>query len=196
MHECAVTSRKRVHETMPAKCRWLINIPEIIERLSRLDVPVIDRVIFERTFEVRRRRAIDLMKRFGGGFESGNVGFLDRLEVIRQLKQIAAGDEVAQECQRRERLAERIDEASRYRSAARVRIPISPQAMDRSFPVLPDGVCLSDGKLVAEYTTAEQLLQRLFEVAQAAANNYEAFRATVEASVPANAAGGKSKSAA
>ncbi len=188
MHECAVTSRKRVHETMPAKCRWLINIPAIIERLSQMDIPVIDRMIFERVFEVRRRRAIDLMKRFGGGFECGNAGFLDRLKVIDQLRKLAAGDELERELQRKEHLGKRIDEASRYRSAAGVRIPISPQAMDRSFPVLPDGVCLSGGKLVAEYTTAEQLLQRLFEVAQAAANNFDAFREAVEASVPANPA--------
>ena len=173
---------------MPAKCRWLINIPEIIERLSLLDVPVIDRVIFERVFEVRRRRAIELMKRFGGGFESGNAGFLDRLAVIRQLRQFAAGDEIAQERERRERLAERINEASRYRSAAAVRIPVSSKAMDRSFPDLPDGVCLSGGKLVAEYATAEQLLQRLFELAQSAANDYESFREAVEAGVPENPA--------
>ena len=51
---------------MPAKALWLLHIPEIIAMLETFDVPVVDRAIIERLFGLRRRRAIDLLHRFGG----------------------------------------------------------------------------------------------------------------------------------
>ena len=42
---------------MPAKALWLLHIPEIIAMLETFDVPVVDRSIIERLFELRRRRA-------------------------------------------------------------------------------------------------------------------------------------------
>ena len=129
---------------MPAKPRWLIKIPQIIEELSALHVPVIDRVICQRMFGVRRRRAVELMKSFGG-YESANVMLLDRLGVIDQLNKIAAGEEVAHEVGRKERLAAKIAEASRYRSAAAVCLVVPREAVNRTLPDLPAGVCLRMG---------------------------------------------------
>ena len=169
---------------MPVKCKWLLEIPAIIERLSALNIPVLDRRACERVFGVRRRRAIELMKRFCV-FQTGNVLVVDRLVVIERLRQIQDGDQFTEERERKERLSSRIEQISRYRSAARVRIPVSPNAMDRCFPDLPQGVCLVNGKLVAEFGSVEQLLQRLYEVAQAAANDYEAFRSYIEDTQPA-----------
>ena len=51
---------------MPAKAMWLLQIPEILSQLETFDVPVVDRAIVERLFGLRRRRAIELMHRFGG----------------------------------------------------------------------------------------------------------------------------------
>ena len=65
---------------MPAKSSWLQRIPEIIETLSAMGVPAVDRATCERLFGVRRHRAIDLMQRSGvlhtlqylGGMQSQN----------------------------------------------------------------------------------------------------------------------------
>ena len=43
-----------------------------------MEVPVIDRAVFERIFGVRRRRAIQLMHYFGG-FQSSQAYLIDRL---------------------------------------------------------------------------------------------------------------------
>ena len=51
---------------MPAKAPWLLLIPAIIEQLETYDVPVVDRAVIERVFGLRRRRAIELLHRFGG----------------------------------------------------------------------------------------------------------------------------------
>ena len=41
---------------MPAKAQWLLRVPEILEELRALDVPVVDRAVCERLFRLRRRR--------------------------------------------------------------------------------------------------------------------------------------------
>ena len=78
---------------MPAKARWLTQIPQMIVKLSALDVPVLDRAICERVFEVGRRQAIYLLKSFGG-YECGNAFLIDRLNLIGQLKCMAEGEEI------------------------------------------------------------------------------------------------------
>lgn len=50
---------------MPAKPTWLLRIPDVIDELQSLTVPVVDRSMCERLFGVRRRRAITLMQMFG-----------------------------------------------------------------------------------------------------------------------------------
>ena len=168
---------------MPAKARWLTQIPEMIEKLSCLDLPVIDRAICERVFEVGRRQAIYLLKIFGG-YECGNSFLIDRLNLIGQLKCMAEGEEIDRELRRKRKLADELRKLERYRSAAAVQIAVKPETFSRKFPDMPEGVVLSGGQLIVQYTAAEQLLERLYGIAQAAANDLESFRSTVDAAVP------------
>ena len=62
---------------MPAKAQWLLQIPEIVSLLETFDVPVVDRGTIERLFGLRRRRAIELMHRFGG-YQAGRTFLIDR----------------------------------------------------------------------------------------------------------------------
>ena len=57
---------------MPAKAQWLLQIPEIVSLLETFEVPVVDRAIIERLFGLRRRRAIELLHRFGG-YQAGRT---------------------------------------------------------------------------------------------------------------------------
>jgi hypothetical protein len=57
---------------MPAKSSWLLRIPEILNLLSAMHNPVIDRASCEQLFGVRRRRAIELIRLFGG-YTAGNT---------------------------------------------------------------------------------------------------------------------------
>ena len=65
---------------MAAKPKWLLNIPEIRRQLSELVAPVVDRDMVERLFDLRRRRAIELMHCFGG-FQSGRTFLINRLQL-------------------------------------------------------------------------------------------------------------------
>jgi hypothetical protein len=159
---------------MPAKARWLLRVPEIVAELSALDVPVVDRAVCERLFGLRRRRAIDLIRSFGG-YQAGRTFLVDRPKLIAQLEQIRDGADFKTEWRRKERLAERLDAIRRLQTAARIAIAVEPETLRRRLPDLPSGVSLAAGELHIQFQSPEELLAKLFALAQAIANDYEAF---------------------
>jgi len=159
---------------MPAKAQWLLHVPEILAELEALDVPIVDRAVCERLFRLRRRRAIDLM-RFFGGYQSGRTFLIDRPKLILQLEQIRDSPDFKMEWRRKERLAEKLDAIRRLQAGARVAIPIAPDVLGQRLPDLPEGVGLTPGALHIQFQSPEELLGKLFALAQAIANDYEAF---------------------
>jgi len=159
---------------MPAKSQWLIRLPEILEELSALSMPVLDRALCERLFRLRRRRTIELLHRFGG-YQAGRTFLIDRLELIRQLRDLRDSPEVLVELRRRQRLSDSLEKLRKYRVAESVQIRVVAQP-----PAFPEGMRLTPGELTIRFKRAEELLGKLYEIAQAAAGDFERFRATVE----------------
>lgn len=164
---------------MPAKSRWLLQIPAMLETLRGWNSPVVDRAACERIFGVGRRRAIDLMQRFGG-YQAGNAVLLDRAALIRRLEEMGASHEVEVEQGRKRRLSESLNEVRRYRAAAQIPIPVAPDVHKRRVGDLPAGVRLEVGMLSVRFDGAVQLLSSLYELSQAAVNDFESFRAAAE----------------
>jgi len=151
-------------------------MPEIVATLSAMETPVVDRATCERLFGVRRRRAIELLKRFGG-YHGGNVLLADRARLIQQLQTLETTPDVLHECRRQQRLAGELDRLRRSHAGAAVRIevPRPPgQILDSTLPV---GVSITPGKLVIEFVRVEELFSRLYGLAQAVAADYEGFSA-------------------
>ena len=159
---------------MPAKAQWLLRVPEILEELRALDVPVVDRAVCERLFRLRRRRAIDLLRCFGG-YQAGRTFLIDRPKLVAQLEQIRDSSDFKMEWRRKERLADRLEAMRRLQAGARVAIPVEAEAMSQRWPDLPAGVGLSPGVLHIQFQSSEELLSKLFALAQAIANDYEGF---------------------
>jgi hypothetical protein len=159
---------------MPAKAQWLLRVPEIIAELSGLDVPVVDRALCERLFHLRRRRAIDLMGCFGG-YQAGRTFLIERSKLLAELERVRESGDFRMESRRRERLGERLDAIRRLQAGARVAIPVDLEVMGQRLPDLPPGVRLGRGELQIEFRSAEDLLSKLFALAQAISNDYDAF---------------------
>src|ERR1022692_2031780 len=159
---------------MPAKAQWLLRVPEILAELTALDVPVVDRAVCERLFRLRRRRRIDLVRCFGG-YQAGRTFLVDRPKLVAQLEQIRDSPDFKMEWRRKERLAERLDAIRRLQAGARVAIAVEPETLRQRLPDLPPGVGLSPGELHIQFQSSEELLSKLFALAQAIANDYEAF---------------------
>jgi hypothetical protein len=164
---------------MPIRKTWLLRLPDILEQLAGMEVPVIDRAVFEKLFGIRRRRAIQLLHYFGG-YQAGRTFLVDRLALIGQLEPLRAGAEFVMEQRRRQRLSEALEKFRRYRAAARVAIPVEPGTQDRLLSGLPAGIELRQGTLRVEFGKAEDLLAKLFELSKVAANDFEAFRKAAE----------------
>jgi hypothetical protein len=159
---------------MPAKAQWLLRVPEILEELSALELPVVDRAVCERLFGLRRRRAIDLMRSFGG-YQAGRTFLIDRPKLVAELERIRVSSDFKMEARRRERLTDRLEAIRRLQTAARVAIPVAPPTLGSRLPELPPGVGLTPGALHIQFRSSEDLLGKLFALAQAIANDYEAF---------------------
>ena len=159
---------------MPAKPRWLLQIPAIIDTLAAMSTPVVDRAVCERLFGLRRRRAIDLMRRFGG-YQAGSAFLVDRVGLIETLRELEGDPATAEERHRKERLSVKLEEARRLQAAAQVRISVSADVQQRRVCDLPGGVSLRAGHLMIDFAGVEQLLSKLYELSQAAAYDYDAF---------------------
>jgi hypothetical protein len=164
---------------MPAKPTWLLHVPEIISSLEQFDAPVVDRATCERLFAVRRRRAISLMQMFGG-YQAGRTCLIGREDLIDHLRVLVNTPEFGAEQCRKQKLSSRLDELHRHRTAVKISIPVSAEMTRRRLPELPDGISISLGAMFVAYSTAEQLLSRLYDLARAAADDYEGFCAVVE----------------
>ena len=159
---------------MPARPQWLLRTPLIIEEIAALDQPVIDRAVIERTFGVHRRRAVQLMAAFGG-YQAGNTILIERRHLLEQLERIISSGEFLFEERRRERLTESLDRARQSRRAAAVSIPIDQTAARETLDHLPVGIILAPGLLRIEFAKSLELLEKLFQLAQAITNDYEQF---------------------
>lgn len=163
---------------MPAEPLWLLRLPQIIEEIAALKSPVVDRSIIERTFGVRRRRAIQLLGSLGG-YQVGRTFVVERARLLARLEAMRAGERFYFERRRREKLVEGLDRIRKDRQAARVRIPVDPEPALSAAPAgLPSGVRLEPGRLTVQFQDVQELLGKLYGIAQAAAADFSGFAAT------------------
>lgn len=174
---------------LAAKSNWLLQIPEILDRLASLEIPVVDRTIMERLFGVKRREAINLLHRFGG-YRSGNTFLAGRLGLIRQLQLLQDSPEFSEEHHRRTKLSQELDQTRCDYAAARILLPVT-RGVANFRTTLPEGVHLQPSRLQVDFSGAEDLLTKLYAIAQSAARDYERFRARLDGSAKerADAAG-------
>jgi len=164
---------------MPSKPVWLLHVPQILQHLELFDVPVVDRGSIERLFGLRRRQAIELMHRFGV-FQAAKTFIIDRRQLIDKLHAIADGEDFQAEGERKQRLVDAVDQLRRNRAALDVRIPVSPDVWNRKVESLPFGIALEAGHLHVDFNGAEDLLSKLYDLSQAAVNDFDRFRRMTE----------------
>jgi hypothetical protein len=165
---------------MPAQPQWLLHLPRILTELAALQSPVVDRAAIERLFGVRRRRAIGLMSRFGG-YQVGRTFVVERQQLIAALEAMRAGDRFEYERRRKTRVIADLEQARRHSAAVQVVIPLEPHDREMTPDQLPPDVRLEAGRLTVCFAGTEDLLRKLYGLAQAAANDFEAFQSAAEA---------------
>jgi hypothetical protein len=158
---------------MRRQSEWLLRLPEILATLTSTNSHVLDRTAFELLFRVRRRRAIQLMGVFGG-FQSGRTFLVDRQELVARITSLLDGEEFTYEKGRRERVSEELERVRTHlKGVARFRSRLPCCVNASTLSNLPSGVELRAGELVVRFESSEELLQKLFTLAQALASDYE-----------------------
>jgi hypothetical protein len=115
-----------------------------------------------------------------GGYKVGQTFLLDREKLIARLEALQTSDAFDREQQRKTRILEELERARRRAPARKVRIAVAPDVQERVIDDLPAGIHLRPGELRIEFFGTEDLLQHLFELSQAIANDYARFEALVE----------------
>jgi len=156
---------------MPREASWLERVPAIIEQLEAASLPVLDRAAVEQLFGLGRRQAIRLMGSCGG-YVSGRTGLVDRTRMLEFLRQMEADGAVEFAVVRKARIMEVLRQARRESQSRGIRIPVEPQIFEQQLESLPAGVSLEPGKLTVDFREPVELLEKLFALTQAMANDF------------------------
>jgi hypothetical protein len=160
---------------MPAQPTWFHRLDSILAELA--DCPaLLDRRTVERLFGLGARQAQRLMASLDGR-RIGTSDVVDRDALTARLLATQSTDRFQWERRRRERVEAKIEAARKALASRRVTIP-RPPAAEGLFD-LPAGVSLAPGRLTIEFENPVQLIEHLFAVSQAIANDVEAFEKAV-----------------
>lgn len=152
---------------MPDNPTYIHKLEGILaEARSPKPIPFFRRRDIEALFGLKKRQAVNLMHRIGAIRVSRELA-LEQRELIRWLEQMLTDPSVATECQRHERVIDRIVALKAETAARAVKIVLPDGAPS---PELPEGVSLQPGLLAVTFENEEQLLERLFLLARALAS--------------------------
>jgi hypothetical protein len=159
---------------MPRQSQWIQALPEILPVLAGAppEAPV-DRAAVETLFRLSPRQATRLLHRLGAE-RCGGALVLATGVLRARLEQLAHSDAVQFELARRQRLAARLEQARREARGRQVRIP----AAEPAAPIYADPhVQLMPGQLRIDFEHPAELVERLWRLAQAAAEDWSGFEA-------------------
>jgi hypothetical protein len=139
--------------------------------------PILDRKAIETLFGVRRRQAIALLHRFDG-YQLGRTFVAPRQAVIDFLAPLAASEPLARVRAQKRRVEEFLGEARQSLTLLRIPLPAA-KLSEITFAGLPSGIHLLPGQLSIHFAGATELLEKLFALSQALANDFEALESAL-----------------
>jgi hypothetical protein len=148
--------------------------------------PLLDRAAIETLFGVRRRQAIALLHRFPG-YQLGRTFVVPRESVLAFLAQCRDGEAIEQAEAQKRRVTEALGEARQALTLPRIALPPHTKLSEITLAGLPEGIQLTPGRLVVDFENATCLLEKLFALAQAFANDFESLEAALAAACPEGA---------
>jgi hypothetical protein len=165
--------------TMPAKPAYCRNLPEGIHILRNLRTEWVGRKELEDALGISKTVSWRLMRQCGGVVGPGSALICRREDLIHRLERLMVdGGKVQFEVQRRERLADYLEEIRPEVVAVRTKVVPDRKAaglVATRLESLPEGVVLTRGKLEIHFGSAEEFLSRVGSLIYALNNDYEAI---------------------
>jgi hypothetical protein len=163
---------------MPRHTEWIQHIPHALSELHTLPCPTIDRRTVQLLFHVSPRQAVRILSALGC-YTAGKSLLIERRDLIAKLECLSTSAAVRQEQTRHQRVSRHLEHYRRDQHARQKRIPVQPQALPRCIASLPSDVSLQRGNLHIRFASAEDLLAKLFSLAQAISSDYAAFEQAI-----------------
>ncbi len=164
---------------MPDQPTWLERVPAIEAALDAETAPELwNRAAIEALFGVRRRRAVALLHRCGARKKKSAL-VATRESVRALLAETRAGGTFEELAEQKHRVEAFLGEARVGRTLPSIRIPEPARLSDLTIAGLPPGIQLGPGRLTVRFGRAEELIEKLFTLAQALANDYASFEAAL-----------------
>lgn len=172
---------------MPAKPVWYSKLPDIIQQLTVLPRPFVDRSTVEFLLGVGRRRAQQIMAPCVSDRVGAN-GLVDRDALIAHLRALAEGDDAFYEVERRRKVANVLQDVRQNRlERPQLLVEAPASVINQDLGDLPPGIAIDPGRITIQFEKPRQALEKLLALAMAIGNDYDSFEQRA-AAVPSTAA--------
>lgn len=166
---------------MPDQPSWIERVPQILEALRSVECPpFLDRASVQRLFGgLSARQANRLMQRCHG-YHVGRSVLVARESLIALVEGWQKSGAVDRELARKERLLSTLAIARVEARSRAIQIPVQATNTWMQFADLSPGIRFAPGELRIEFSGSMDLLQKLFELSQAIANDQVRFEALAD----------------
>jgi hypothetical protein len=155
-------------------------VPAVLEFLSGPDAPdFLDRGTIEALLGVRRRRAILILHQCQASLRDREL-LARREAVVAFLQSQDLEAALRRERERQQQVAAALAQARHERTLPRISLPRPAEPTHRTLAGLPPGIQLAPRNLSVDFTSAQDLIEKLFTVAQAFAQDYESLEAALQ----------------
>ena len=170
---------------MPDQPSWIDRVPQILEALhSPVCPPFLDRPSVQKLFgDLSARQTNRLMQRCQG-YRVGRSVLVSRESLEALLNHCHKTGAVEREIARKQRLLSSLAIARTEARSRAIQIPMTASTGWHQFDDLPAGIHLIPGELRIEFSGSTDLLQKLFGLAQAIANDQQRFEWLTNLPVP------------
>ena len=161
---------------MPDQPSWIERVPRILETLQSADCPpFLDRASVQRLFgDLSARQANRLMQRCHG-YHVGRSVLVARESLTSLVENSQKSGAVDREIARKQRLLSTLAIARVEARSRAIQIPTQAPNAWVQFDDLSPGIRFVPGELRIEFSGSMDLLQKLFELSQAIANDQVRF---------------------
>lgn len=172
---------------MPAKPFYFRKIPQAIAALQQLESSWIDRRTVEELLGVSKTVAWRILRLSSAQDGPGNTLVCRREDLVASLTAMQEGGEYRQELRRRDRVAEYLAKLAETGRTRRTKVAQDQRAVEllsSRFGRLPAGVALTPRRLVVDFSSPQEFLERIGGVIFALQNDFEAVREFIDAGPP------------
>lgn len=161
---------------MPPCPTWFARLPDAIEKLEAFPRDTVTRSELQTLLVLSKRRTVQLMQTWDAQRRGGR-GELEvaRGPLVRRWKALLRGRSYAAEQERVERVAATLEAAR----VSRVRVAVPRETLGAQLRSVPPGVLVQRRRIVVEFQDAREAIAKLFALAQALGNDWDAFEELV-----------------